>query len=112
MARRAAVYSSARRGGTPAPKAAKPAPRPPEAAPPPPPPPQDRHRKRHIAISTVIAGGVAALIWFLVPTSAVPTDAFEEPAPAKLSAAQAYEMILPSVVHVRGYAEGEEESAE
>jgi S1-C subfamily serine protease len=112
MARRAAVYSSARR--TPPPAVSKPAP---TAAKQPPPEKQspaaaEPRRKRHIALATVAAGIAGALIWFLMPTPAIPTEGLEEAKPAQLSAAEAYEMILPSVVHVRGYAEGEDESSE
>jgi S1-C subfamily serine protease len=46
-----------------------------------------------------------------MPAPAIPEPAFEEPQAAKLSAADAYEAILPSVVHVRGYAKGEEDDA-
>jgi len=53
---------------------------------------------------------LAVLAWLLVPSSAVPDIAFEEPQAPKLSAAEAYELIRPSVVHVRGYAEGEDEA--
>jgi S1-C subfamily serine protease len=102
------VYSSARR--VPQPRVQAPprqAPKPPAAAA----PIQQPKRKRHIAIATAVAGIVGALIWFLMPAPAIPTEAFEEAKPAQLSAAEAYEMILPSVVHVRGYAEGEDEES-
>jgi len=113
MARRAAVYSSARRA---APPAARKAVAPPKeaakAAPPPPPPPQAAlSRRRQVFLATAVAGIVAGFIWFLIPEQAIPTEAFEE-AKAELSAAAAYEMILPSVVHVRGYAEGEDEASD
>ncbi len=107
MARRAAVYSSARRTPVPPREVPKAAPVAPKAI-----PAKTPSRSRHIAIASVVAGVVGALIWFLMPTAAIPTEGFEEAQPVQLGAAEAYEAILPSVVHVRGYAEGEDESDE
>src|SRR5262245_58001067 len=100
--KRAAVYSSAR---------------PPRAAVTPPPAPRltwAEWRKRHarrlkIAGAVALAALAVALLWTLAPErgmtlaqveSAV-KKALEAQQPA-LTAADAYESILPSVVHVRG----------
>jgi S1-C subfamily serine protease len=107
MARRAAVYSSARRTPVPPREAAKAPPAAAKAI-----PPKTPSRRRQIAIASIVAGVIGALVWFLMPAPAIPTEAFEEAQPATLGAAEAYEAILPSVVHVRGYAEGEDESNE
>jgi S1-C subfamily serine protease len=99
MARRAAVYSNTPRK-TGVPKAMPPAAKPRKAF--------SRRQKAGFSAVGVLLLAVAA--WLLTPAPAVPDALFEEPKAAKMSAADAYEMILPSVVHVRGYAAGEDES--
>ena len=111
MARRAAVYSSSTpRKAPPAAKAvpaAKPAVQEPVRNSK---PKRQFTRKEKWAYGGIAMMVLAVLAWLLVPSSAVPDIAFEEPQATKLSAAEAYELIRPSVVHVRGYAEGEDEA--
>ena len=109
MARRAAVFSSTRKGSsTPRQAPSKPAVE--KIVVPPPKAKKQFSRKEKFSYGSVALLLLAVVAWLLVPAPAIPDIPFEEPKAVKLSAADAYEAIVPSVVHVRGYAAGEEET--